>query len=291
MKTRPSIEKAIDFIEEHLDAEDWGLDDVARAAGYSSWHFQRLFGALTGQTLKDYIRTRRLTAAYEALRAGTAPRLLELALASGFESQEAFTRAFKAQFGATPGAVRKGGVARPCHPAALKPRLTPEHLEHLTGGVTMVPDLIELKAMTVAGLATNFVSALAPDTDNMQRIPQLWDDFIGRLAQVPRTTYGLVYQTATAARSDELRYMAGYAVEGGAVPAGFETKAVPAGKYARFVHKGKIANLPLTMRYIMGSWLPKSGYTLRNAPEIEVYTDKFNPTADDSELPILIPVD
>jgi AraC-like DNA-binding protein len=94
------VQRAVDYVETKLD-EDVALSDVAKAAGVSQWHFQRMFKALTGETLKTYIRSRRLAASLERLLT-TDLRVLDIALTAGFESQEAFARAFKQAFGLTP---------------------------------------------------------------------------------------------------------------------------------------------------------------------------------------------
>lgn len=293
------IKKAIDFIEEGLSDETLSLDAVARHAGYSSWHFQRLFGALTGLSLKEYIRRRRLTEAYEVLSAGSeAPRLLDLALDCGFESQEAFSRAFKKQFGMTPGACReaKGGLLLL---AARAPRFTAAYLDHVFGGISMVPELIECSEMYVAGPAGNIIGASSPEMNTHAVIPKLWDVFFARLAEIPhraddKAFYGLIYSLQpphVKEHPEEMRYLAGARVTSGdQLPQGLELKTVPAGRYAKFIHKGKLDTFAHTMRYILGSWLPKSGMELRDAPDLEVYGDKFVMGSDESELAVLIPV-
>ncbi len=77
------------------------LANVAAEVGLSQWHFQRIFKALTGDTLKAYIRSRRLSMALDRLLT-TKLRVLDVAVLGGFESQEAFGRAFKQAFGLTP---------------------------------------------------------------------------------------------------------------------------------------------------------------------------------------------
>jgi AraC-like DNA-binding protein len=91
MKYLEQIQRGIDFIETHL-AFDLDTAEVARHAGISHWHFQRIFKALTHETLKTYIRSRRLAVALEALLV-TEQRIIEVAVAAGFQSQESFTRA------------------------------------------------------------------------------------------------------------------------------------------------------------------------------------------------------
>jgi AraC family transcriptional regulator len=90
------IQRAVDYIEEHLK-DDLATESIARVAGFSMWHFQTVFSASVGDSLKEYIRKRRLTQALAAL-AISENRILDIALEAGFESQEAFSRAFKSMF-------------------------------------------------------------------------------------------------------------------------------------------------------------------------------------------------
>lgn len=98
------------YIEDNL-LERFTVADVARAAGYSAYHYCRLSHSLTGDSVMGYARKRRLIVAAEALTNGAKTRLIDLAIDSGFESQAAFTRAFKRHFGVPPGVVRKSGQA------------------------------------------------------------------------------------------------------------------------------------------------------------------------------------
>ncbi|MFV2058554.1 MAG: helix-turn-helix domain-containing protein, partial [Thiohalomonadales bacterium] len=90
------VQKGIEFIESNLDY-DISLQEVSQKAGISQWHFQRIFRALTNETLKTYIRSRRLSKALEKLLI-TNQKIIEIAVTAGFESQESFTRAFKKAF-------------------------------------------------------------------------------------------------------------------------------------------------------------------------------------------------
>src|ERR1700722_5763816 len=96
--------KALWYIESHL-AEALSLDEIAAIGGVSRFHMVRAFAAATGLPVMRYVRTRRLTEAARAL-AGGAPDILRLALDADYGSHEAFTRAFRDQFGITPEAVR-----------------------------------------------------------------------------------------------------------------------------------------------------------------------------------------
>ena len=104
-----NVLRAVDYMERNLTCPV-SVSDVASEAAYSTFHFVRLFKALTGYTPGSYLRRRRLTEAAGEL-AGGRKRIIEIALDYQFQSQEAFTRAFKDCFGINPSAFRKRGGA------------------------------------------------------------------------------------------------------------------------------------------------------------------------------------
>ncbi len=95
----PKIADTLDYINGHLDA-DLSVDALAGRVYVSKYHFMRRFKALTGCTVHSYVRQKRLLAAAELLRRGTAAQ--DAGLACGFQDYSAFQRAFRKEFGATP---------------------------------------------------------------------------------------------------------------------------------------------------------------------------------------------
>ena len=102
------LQRAIDYVEEHLE-EELDYVEIARQAASSSFQFQRVFGILCGCTLGEYIRKRRLTLAGSEL-AATNMRVLDAALKYGYDSPESFCRAFMRFHGITPSAAKAGGA-------------------------------------------------------------------------------------------------------------------------------------------------------------------------------------
>ncbi|MCU6712108.1 AraC family transcriptional regulator [Paenibacillus sp. J5C_2022] len=102
------MNKAVDYIEEHLaDKIDYG--EAAKIVGCSMHHFQRIFPYMANVSLSEYVRRRRLTlAAYELQNSGV--KVIDLALKYGYDSPEAFARAFQKLHGTTPSAARSSGV-------------------------------------------------------------------------------------------------------------------------------------------------------------------------------------
>lgn len=96
-----SIEKAVAFIETHL-TEEWSLETLAREAGYSPYHFARLFRKATGRSVMEYVRDKRIDAAAERLRQGKT--VMETTLSVGFDTHAGFTKAFGNRVGCPPSA-------------------------------------------------------------------------------------------------------------------------------------------------------------------------------------------
>jgi AraC family transcriptional regulator len=101
------INRVIDFIDAHL-AETLDLSVLAAVAHFSPWHFHRVFQSITGETVAERVRRRRLEVAASRLLSSPPVPALRIALDVGFGSAEVFTRAFRAHFGVTPTAWRRG---------------------------------------------------------------------------------------------------------------------------------------------------------------------------------------
>lgn len=166
------IQHGVDYIEARLD-EDLELHRIAKEAGLSQWHFQRIFKSLTGETLKTYVRSRRFAKSLELLLS-TKLRVLDIAVRSGFESQEAFARAFKKAFGMTPQQYRKLGNK---HLVVKKPQFNADYLRHIHHNVSLEPELYSQPQMTLVGLRTQFFGVDSEKNNIGARLPPLWAAF------------------------------------------------------------------------------------------------------------------
>lgn len=124
-----SIQRAIDYIEEHLD-DKIDYADVARCAYSSTFHFQRVFGILCGMTLGEYIRCRRLSRAVGDLLAGE--KVIEVAIKYGYESSESFSRAFTRFHGVLPSQVKHGYPAKTFQKLSLNANYEGEFMMNCT---------------------------------------------------------------------------------------------------------------------------------------------------------------
>ncbi len=140
------IQKAIDFIEEHL-LEEIDYDMVAIQSFSSSYHFQRVFSILCGFTVGEYIRNRRLSLAGEEL-VKTQIKVIDIALKYGYESPDSFTKAFQKFHGITPSAAKSGGNLKSFSRLVLK--------ISLEGGTTMNYRIEEKPEMILTGYKAHF---------------------------------------------------------------------------------------------------------------------------------------
>jgi AraC-like DNA-binding protein/predicted transcriptional regulator YdeE len=281
------IQRGIDFIETHLE-EDFEISAVTRHAGVSHWHFQRVFKALTNETLKGYVRSRRLANALLALHERRSS-ILEIALASGFESQAAFTRAFKHAFGMTPAKYRALGSRTEF---VRKLRIDEEYLRHLGSGVCLAPTWVTRPKMTLVGLRTRFFGIDSDKSNIGQKLPPLWSAFLARVHEVSGAQtdvlYGVVIPTPG---QEQLDYLAGALVPGRpAVPENMTALAVPAATYAEFTHRGLPQELNRTVSYIYASWLLASDVRHTYAPDLELYGADYVADSSNSVIRYAIPV-
>jgi AraC family transcriptional activator of mar-sox-rob regulon len=108
-----AIKDVIEYIEEKLSFEErLDLETIATHAGYSRFHLNRMFSEATGCTLHRYIKERRLSEAARKLVEEETRSISDIAFEASYQSQQAFTFAFKNAFGCTPKTYRENGICK-----------------------------------------------------------------------------------------------------------------------------------------------------------------------------------
>jgi AraC family transcriptional regulator len=261
------LERARAYIEAQL-FEALSPASLAARAGLSPYHFSRQFAARFEASPMAYVRARRLVAAAERLVDNPAPNLIDLAFDCGFDSQEGFTRAFKRAHGVPPGQYRRGMSA---HLETVR-MPTPDHVPALTQS----PGPVQKPALRIAGLAGDF------DDTNKAEIPALWMRLVPHLplaGQTSAETYGVCRGINDASA---MRYMAGVEIAADApAPVGLEVVDLPARPYLVFrqeiAAEGLHPQMQAAAKAIWGELLPRSGYKLAHAPDLEYYPPDFQP--------------
>ncbi|MCL2462800.1 MAG: helix-turn-helix domain-containing protein [Defluviitaleaceae bacterium] len=167
MDTVTNIQRAIDYIEENI-LGDLKSDTIASQAYMSGFHFQRLFSALCGITLGEYIRNRRLSQAGLEVKNSDA-KVIDIAFKYGYETPESFSRAFSRFHGVSPMAARKLGKINSFA------RLT---VKSILEGMIVMQERITERGYTVARVSPVY---LTPDMD---RTAKWFEDVLGWYAGV-----------------------------------------------------------------------------------------------------------
>lgn len=251
------IAEAIAYIEENL-AEEIDVSAAAEKAHLSVFYFQKIFGALCGVTVGEYIRNRRLSLAAQELSARDV-KVIDVALKYGYDSPDSFARAFARFHGVSPSAAREAGCRLSFY-APLKIKLT------LEGG-TMLEYRIEKKEQfTLMGVSRRFNS----DT-SYEQIPLFWKEHMqSDAAGVICGMYGVCVEH----EGKEFDYLiADNYLPWNDVPPGFVTHVVPAGTWAIFPCRGALPKaLQDVNTRIWSEWLPaRTEYALAGRYNLEVY--------------------
>jgi AraC family transcriptional regulator len=287
------LETVLTHVERHL-FEPLSVGGLAEIAGLSPFHFSRMFTARAGESVMAHIRRQRMLRA--AARLGDnpgaavdidAPTLIDLAFDCGFESQEAFTRAFKQVFGVTPGRFRRD----PAREQSAAREYAMRQTATAKPNVTLLDGVTKRNAFVVAGISARIAK------DDMGEIPALWPRFARHLpvpGQKGKVGYGLCYGENT--QEGSFNYMAAVEVEPGTrPPAELTLMQVPAQTYMVFritLGAGDIhPQMRAAMQYIFGEALPKSGRRPTGGIDLEVYGDRFEPNKAGSILDFYMPVE
>jgi AraC family transcriptional regulator len=266
------ILRVLTHVQEHLDAA-LDLEELAHVACFSSFHFHRVFAAMTGETLADHVRRLRLERAAMALRSGAKP-VIQVALDAGYEAHEAFTRAFKAAYGVSPAEFRRatGPIAIRDAPSGVHFRpgipVTTFNTNHIT---TKVMKVITKK---IKPLRVAYLRHVGPYEDTRQT----WIDLTARLSadkQVHQRSVfiGMGHDNPAATPAAELRYDACITVDEAYEPKKpVELQTIDGGDYAvaKNCPVGKIKD---GFQYLYGQWLARSSRELRPAPSFIVWVD------------------
>ena len=270
--------KAIWYVESHF-GRGLSLDEVAAHSGVSRFHLSHAFLARTGRPLMTYVRGRRLTEAARALAKG-APDILTVALDAGYNSHEAFTRAFRDQFGLTPEAVRAQGHVQQL---ALVEAIG---MDQSVKNDLAPPRFVEGKPLLLVGMNGRF------NCDTSAGVPSLWQKFLPHFPNVPgqldRKAYGAMYNFDDEGNFD---YLCGVEVaDFSRVPQGWAHLRLPAVKYVVFTHPEHVSTIRRTWATIWDSWLPSSGHEVADAPHFELYGENFNSQTGTDGIELWIPI-
>ncbi|MFD4960070.1 GyrI-like domain-containing protein [Microbacterium sp. NPDC058389] len=267
-----TLNRLTDHVEDHL-ADDLDIAGFARGHGTTEYHLRRMFSALAGMPLSEYVRRRRMTVAAADVLGDD--ELLGIAVRHGYGSTEAFARAFRAVHGAGPGDVRRDGGSLRTQPK-LRFRLTVE------GSTPMDTRITDRPAFRLIGHAARVPLIHEGVNPHIQaHIASLPVEEHSRLKELSATEPAGLLQVSADVDPDYLEgtpltYLHGVAVsEGSPAPEGLDVIDVAAGQWAVFRAVGDYpAVLQETWAATAADWFPSNPWRLRPGPSIVAVLDR-----------------
>lgn len=285
------ISASIDYIEAHIQ-EELTAEEISDFVGYSVYHFCRIFCAIQGLPVMDYVRLRRLSLAGMELKKGR--KVIDVALAWGFETASGFSKAFRKAFGCSPSAYAAGAACQNRSSTTI----------YMTGGMPMHPSIKTVPSFKVAGygIETNMAEGYTRD------IGAYWETYTGdnmesrMYAQLCPPRHGEIGLCIPGKEGGSATYLLGVVVEDfSKVTADMLTMEVEEGAYAVFTTPPVDLSRPSredplakavqsTWKAIFQDWFPGSGYLYDcGRPEFEFYDERCHGRPD-SVAELYVPV-
>ncbi|MFF7360918.1 GyrI-like domain-containing protein [Streptomyces sp. NPDC008125] len=280
------LNQAMEHIELRLD-QAIDVAELARTAATSEYHLRRMFSALAGMPLSEYVRRRRLTLAGAEVLAGR-ETLLEIAVRYGYGSGEAFARAFRAMHGIGPSEARRTGAALDSQ-SRMSFRLTVE------GSSSMRYRVVAKPAFTVVGFKARVpLVHLGPNQAIIDFVRGIDPQALEHLAKLSdQEPHGVVAVCddldPSRAEGTELDYYQGV-VTSADTPEGASALAVPPGTWAVFTASGPAPQaIQELWRDVYTEWFPSNPYRSRPGPEI--LRTRMSPDHTEADAELWLPVE
>lgn len=250
------FERVFEFIEKHLD-EPLTVEQLSQVAHFSKFHFHRQFSLYVGMSVSAYIRQLRLRQASYRLVFGRETRIIDIALDAGFESPEAFTRAFRQLCGQSPSQFRKSPQWQPW---TERFRLPPSKRR-----VTMDVKIVDFAETPIAVLAHQG----APEKINHSaQVFIEWRKQTGLSPVKTSRTFGIAYHDPETTEPEQFRFDICGEVNAPVPenPQGVVNGVIQGGRCAMALHLGSHDRMGDTIYPLYREWLPQSGEKLRDFP-------------------------
>ena len=306
------MNRVLNYIDAHLERPLDGAQ-LADVANFSRFHFHRIFVALMGETLGSYVWRRRLEKAAFRLSCGRYETVLETALATGFNSGEAFARAFKLKFGCTPSDWRTNTPQRLAQQATTigkRPGTTESNPDQAIGNLSQASETLfddnDISCLLTKEVVMNVrIADLPAARVAYQRLigpygPAIGEFWRGTIAPwiqsnglTGKTCYGIGYDDPSLTPANKCRYDACVEVPEDFVANGqSDILTLPGGRYAVMRFKGNPATLAEAWMRLTREWMQSSGLQCDDRPCFEMFhpSTAVDPETGEFSCDICIPV-
>ncbi|GAB6107926.1 AraC family transcriptional regulator [Fusibacter bizertensis] len=267
MDSISNMNKALAYIEQHLDTDDIDYSEVSKIALCSEYHFKKMFTFLSGIGLADYVRRRRLSLAGAELK-DKETKIIDVAVKYGYRSNEAFTRAFYALHGFLPSDARKSECKLKSYPM-MRFQLT------INGGEEMNYRIVEKGEFKIVGIKKRvpiIFNGVNPAIAKMYE--QFTPEIIKALKSLSNVEpIGIISASTNFSENrmdekGELDHYIGVLTSEESVGE-FESLKVESGTWAVFESMGPFPEtLQKTWGRIYAEWFPSNAYEAIAGPEI-----------------------
>ena len=263
------------YIQNHLD-DALDLEQLAAIANFSPHHFHRIFRAMVGEPVKEHVRRLRLERSAHHLKTSDLP-VTQIAFAAGYETHEAYSRAFRAMFNASPTEFRQSNRDAYLPPTPSGVRYAPDDsIDHLQE----IPNMLDESSVRIENAKDRRV-AFMRHTGPYEKVGETWQKFTmwmfsAGMVNRPVAIFGATHDDPEVTPPDKLRYDCCIEVDDDFQPSGdVGVQTISGGKYAIATHKGPYTGLPQIYCGLLGQWMPKHNHQPATGPFLEIY--KNNP--------------
>jgi len=273
-RLKEKIYSVQNYLERKL-SDSIDLNRLAFQANYSQFHFTRFFLEETGEAPINYLRRLRLEKAAFDLKT-TEKTIIQIALDSGYEAHESFSRAFKKFFNLSPKDYRNN-----YHYAKSREIIEPKHI--LTDQIKNVN--VESFKIKFERFTGSYSECAGPYKDSYH-----WNEFIKNKNVSPDSIFcGICHDDPEITDVTNVRFDLGTITNAESI--GFDIKEIEGGKFLLATHLGDYKNLQESYEYMLYSFPQISGVKLRNSPLIEIYLNPFPAKLEEARTDILIPIE
>jgi AraC family transcriptional regulator len=266
------IDRVIDYLRENLDRQV-KLKDLAKVACFSEFHFHRIFGAVSGETLKTFTNRLRLEKAARLLRY-SGEKLTDIALQCGFSSSATFSRAFRSGYGTRPSQFRKSGEIKK---SKIRKELFPEDEYGLPMSAAEKKAAFPVRLVEVPEREVAYIRVTnAFEMDRVLAALKAMIDWAKSQEIFSQgTLFGMTIDDPHVTPKRLYRYEICFALS---APFkcidGMSKLKMPAMRYAVVKVSGDLHKVATAWDYLYRDWLIHSAFEPEHAPALEVFLDK-----------------
>ncbi|MBN2815561.1 MAG: AraC family transcriptional regulator [Campylobacterales bacterium] len=244
-----SVYKVVFYIEKHYN-ENLTLEELSKVAGFSKYHFHRIFKSVMQENVADYVRKIRLQNTLSKLK--TKKSITDIAMESGYETNASFSKAFKKRFGTSPREFSK-------------------KLKIQKGESMLEPKIVQMDPIEVLFVRKRGDYKESADAAWISMVEYITKH---NLFERVAVRYGISHDNPTIIEAENLRYDACIEFHGTLPKEEGEVlrKQISGGKYAVFLHQGDYMLLGETFKSV-GDWIVANNVALRDEPQVQKYLD------------------